>query len=242
MRILNLGCSVKTSNSPNVINIDWSIALLIKKNFLMNTLANIFLSFERRKKIKSLPTNILVHDLSKGIPFENDSIDVVYHSHLLEHIDRKNVKNFLLEIKRVLKPNGIHRIVVPDFYFLCSQYVKNYKLYQDNKKNMGNHDNYISDIIEQSVRKESSGASKQKPIIRLIENTLLGDARRKGETHQWMYDKINLEFFLKESGFSKIKEKSYLTSDIEDWINYGLDIDDFKNEYKKGSLYIEARK
>ena len=57
----------------------------------------------------------MVHDLSKGIPFDDNSVDVVYHSHLLEHIDRKNVPTFLKEIRRVLKPRGIHRIVVRIF-------------------------------------------------------------------------------------------------------------------------------
>ena len=242
MRILNLGCSTKTSDSPNVVNIDWSIALTIKNNFFLSFLAKFFLSSERKEKIRNLPENILVHDLSKGIPFKNNSIDVVYHSHLFEHIDRKNVKNFLNEVKRVLKPDGIQRIVVPDFYFLCSEYLKNFKLCEDSPNNIFEHDNYISKIIEQCVRKEASGTSKQNKISQKIENFLIGDARKRGETHQWMYDKINIKVILEESGFRDIKEKSFLKSDIKDWNKYGLDTDSFKNVYKKGSIYIESRK
>ena len=110
-----------------------------------------------------MPKNILVNDLSKGIPFETNSIDVIYHSHLFENIDRKNVKNFLNELKRVLKPDGIQKIVVPYFYFLCSKYLKNLKLCEDSP--------YIK--IEQCVMKESSVISKQNKIEKKLKNFLL---------------------------------------------------------------------
>ena len=34
MRIINLGCGTKTCQNPDVINIDWSIYLVLKKKFL----------------------------------------------------------------------------------------------------------------------------------------------------------------------------------------------------------------
>ena len=242
MQILNLGCSSKTSDYKNVTNIDWSLKLLLKKNYFLKFIAYLLLSEERKNKIEQLPNNILVHNLSKGIPFKNNSIDVVYHSHLLEHIDRKYVNKFLLEVKRVLKPGGIHRIVVPDFNYLCMQYLNNFELSLKEKKYQKKGDQLISDIIEQSVRKEASGASMQKPIIRFLENILLGDARKRGETHQWMYDKFNLTYFLQEAGFKEIKQKSFNTSDILNWSKYKLDLNENDNEYKNGSLYMEAKK
>ena len=100
--------------------------LLIIKNFLLRILLSKFLSKGRYQKIQNLSNNIFIHDLRKGIPYRNNSVDAVYHSHVLEHIDRSNVKEFLFEIFRVLKPNGIQRIVVPDFYLLCKSYINNY--------------------------------------------------------------------------------------------------------------------
>ena len=242
MKILNLGCSSKTSCSKDVINIDWSLKLLLKKNHLFKFLSYFLLSEERKNKIKNLPNNIMVYDLSKGIPFKDNSVDVVYHSHLLEHIDRKNVPNFLKEIKRVLKPNGIHRIVVPDFHYLCLKYIKIFELSMSEEKYKYQVDNFVSDIIEQSVRKEASGTAIQKPLTRIIENTFLGDARNRGETHQWMYDRFNLSCILKENGFRDIKQKSFDCSQIDNWKQYKLDVDDSQNEYKEGSLYMESRK
>ena len=242
MKILNLGCGVKTSDNPNVINIDWSIKLVLKNNKILKFLSNIFLSSERRQSIDDLPSNILVHDLVKGIPFDDNSIDVVYHSHLLEHIDRDKVNIFLKEIKRVLKKNGIHRIVVPDLNHTCKKYMESYENVLNGKNDKIHHDAFIAQLIEQSVRKEPHGTSKQRRIIRFFENKIFGDARKRGETHQWLYDQINLSNLLEEEGFRFIERKEFNESRILNWNNYSLDRNKFGDEYKPYSLYIESQK
>ena len=242
MKILNLGCGSKTCQSPDVLNIDWSVSLIIKKNFFLRILLSKLLTKERQNNLKKLSQNIIVHDLQKGLPYANNSIDAVYHSHLLEHIDCTEVKVFLMEIFRVLKPNGVQRIVVPDLYFLCKSYVENYEKCINQNKLIKKHDNYVAAILEQAVRKEASGSSKQNKILRKIENLILGDARKRGETHQWMYDSINLKSILNEVGFKNIKVQTFRTSLIFNWNKYGLDLDNENKEYKQGSLYIEATK
>lgn len=242
MLILNLGCGNKTCNRKEVISIDWSVSLVLKKNFFLRTILSKFLSKERLYNINKLPNNIIVHNLKKGIPYENNSVDAVYHSHLLEHLDRSNVRGFLMEVFRVLKPNGIQRIVVPDLYLLCKSYIDNYEKCFLNNQISQRHEDYIAALLEQSVRKEAYGSSKQNKIFRIIENFILGDARKRGETHQWMYDRVNLSNILSEIGFKDIKVQTFSKSEISNWTKYRLDLDDEDREYKKGSLYIEARK
>ena len=48
---------------------------------------------------------------AEELPFENDSMDMVFSSHVLEHIP--NQKKALEEIYRVLKPGGYHVCIVP---------------------------------------------------------------------------------------------------------------------------------
>lgn len=242
MRILNLGCGTKTSASSSVVNIDWSIYLRLKSNSVWRNIAPLFIRGERLRRFKEIPRNVLVYDLAKGIPFESNSVDAVYHSHMLEHLDKGVVDGFLLEAKRVLRAGGIHRIVVPDFEYLCSQYLGHLAKCRSDSSESTQHDEYIADIIEQCVRKESYGTSRQLPIRRKIENWIFGDARRRGETHQWMYDRINLAQVLLRTGYRNVTLRSYDTSDIPDWNSFALDVDEDGLQYKPGSLYMEAMK
>ena len=239
---MNLGCGTKTSSISEVVNIDYSIYLRLKKNPIFRAIAPLFLRGERLDRFTSLPNNIVVHDLSKGIPFDTNSVDAVYHSHFLEHLDRNTAQQLLLEVKRVLKPNGIHRIVVPDFEKLCNNYVVHIAACERDPRNSANHEEFISAIVEQSVRREAYGTSQQPPLRRYVENILLGDARKRGETHQWMYDRISLSQLLISLGYKNPQTRAYNTSQIPNWNKYGLDVDEFGHQYKPGSLYIEAQK
>jgi SAM-dependent methyltransferase len=242
MKVLNLGCGHKVSAHPAVINIDWSIHLRMRKNRLLTLLLPLLLGGERRARFKQLPPNIMPHDLSKGIPFPDNSADVIFHSNMMEHLDRNVAEGFLVEALRVLKPGGIHRIVVPDFERACADYLAHIAACDSNPKECAYHEDYIARVIEQSVRREAAGTRLQRPLRRFVENVLLGDARRRGETHQWMYDRISLAELLQRLGYKNVKLKSYNRSDISSWTQYALDVNDDGSEYAPGSLYIEASK
>jgi len=242
MKVLNVGCGTKTSDHPSVINIDWSIYLRLKKIKLVTIFAPYFLSGERLERFNNLRENIKVSDLSKGIPYPDQSVDVVYHSHLLEHLDRGVAEEFLLEVKRVLKPGGVHRIVVPDLEFLCKEYLEHLNLCESDEAEALRHDDYIDGLLEQSVRRESSGSSKQARARRFIENFLLGDARKRGETHQWMYDRVSLASKLVLAGYQNVTVQSFDESYIQDWSVYGLDLNSKGEQYVPNSLYVEAIK
>lgn len=241
MKILNLGCGSKTSSYPGIINIDWSIMLRIRTHPVLRTIAPLFLNGGRLRRFRALPDNLLVHDFSHGIPFPDANVDVVYHSHVLEHLDRKIAGQFLAECGRVLCPGGIIRIVVPDFERCCRDYLSHVQVCErDGTSAIADHDHYLEPILLQSVRREAYGSSQQKTMRRSIENLLLGDARKRGETHQWMYDRFNLAALLLSSGFVGPVVKSYASSTIPDWENIGLDVNENGSEYKPGSLYMEA--
>ena len=242
MILLNLGCGIKTSDDPNVVNIDWSFLLRMWKNPVLKMVAPLFLDSTRLDRLKCLPGNIVIHDLASGIPFPDDSVDAVYHSHLLEHLDRSVALEFMKEVKRVLKPGGIHRICVPDFETLCRNYLSHLEAVVNSTRMSSTHDSVVAAIIEQSVRKEAHGTSLQSPVRRWIENVLFGDARRRGETHQWMYDRCNLAHFLAIAGYENIEARQCGVSGIPDWSRIGLEVDSLGREYKPESLYMEAMK
>ena len=224
--IYNLGCGTRTH--PACVNVDWSIHLRLRKLRLAS------LAGDRAEKIRALPPDIVVHDLRKGIPAGDATVDVVYHSHVLEHIDREDVPSFMAEIHRVLKPGGVQRIVVPDFGRLARRYVESFG---DEA-----HEARLSDMIEQIARREAAGTAAQPPLRRRIENALLGDARKRGETHQWMYDRLTLTALLERSGFTAISVVDHATSRIPGWSELGLDAEPDGQPYKPDSLYMEAEK
>jgi SAM-dependent methyltransferase len=236
-KLLNLGCGTKTSTAEGAVNIDFGIHTRIVCSRTLRRIAPYVVGPERAKRFRSTPQNIMVYDLSKGIPAEDNSVAAVYHSHLLEHLDRAVGERFMREVHRVLRLGGIQRIAVPDFERTARAYLDN--LESDDAS--GDHDDYIAAMLEQSVRREAHNTSLQRTPRRIIENLILGDARKQGETHQWMYDRKNLTALLERTGFTDIEQVSFDASSIPDWNGHGLDRNEGGGEYKPESLYMEAR-
>jgi SAM-dependent methyltransferase len=216
--------------------------LRIKSNPLLFSLSRFFLDPDRLTALVALPGSILAHDLRKGLPFGDGTVDAIYHSHFLQHLDRHLVPAFLSEVKRVLNPGGIHRIVVLNFETLCLDYLSHLRSCEAENAARPGHDHYVARVIELMVRKEASGTSQQRPFRRFVESRLLGDARKRGETCQWMYDRANLACLLEEAGYRNVIVQRFDVSQIPGWDQYGLDRNEKGEEYKPGSLYFEAAK
>ena len=57
-----------------------------------------------------------------NLPYEDNTVDLIYASHVIEYFDTQEVKIVLKEWKRVLKKDGILRIAVPDFQSMSKLY------------------------------------------------------------------------------------------------------------------------
>ena len=56
----------------------------------------------------------LIWNLKNGIPFEDDTVDAVFHEHLLEHLSLRDGFQLTRECHRALKPGGVLRVAVPN--------------------------------------------------------------------------------------------------------------------------------
>lgn len=245
MLVLNLGCGYRTSS--RCVNIDWSLPVRVKSSAVGRRVAPMLLRGERRAAYDEMAGEVRPHDLRKGIPYPDGSVDAVYHSHMLEHIDHDAVPGFLAEVRRVLKPGGVHRIVVPDLELQAREYLASLSAALDGGDVEGAapdadaaYDAAVHDLIEQMVRREAYGSSTRPPTQRRLENLLLGDARNRGETHQWMWDRFSLPRELVRAGFREPQVVSNTVSRIPDWRGYLLDESADGSEYRPGSLYVEA--
>jgi SAM-dependent methyltransferase len=128
-RLLNLGCGHRTHPA-------WSNVDLVARR-----------------------PDVLVADLSKGIPFPNEHFDGVYHSAMLEHLRRENVPQFMRECRRVLKPRGVLRIAVPDLENICRVYLQKLEAAASGDRSAEtDHDWMTIELLDQSVREHSGGA------------------------------------------------------------------------------------
>ena len=69
-------------------------------------------------------TNTINYDLFDmgPMPFESGSVDLIYTSHVIEHVSNDSVDNFFKESYRILKVGGAIRIVCPDLELLLNLY------------------------------------------------------------------------------------------------------------------------
>lgn len=64
------------------------------------------------------------HNIEEGIPFPDNSVDEIYTSHFLEHVQNRKVPFVLKECARVLKAKGKVRIEVPDLEKSLDKFLK----------------------------------------------------------------------------------------------------------------------
>jgi predicted SAM-dependent methyltransferase len=101
---------------------------------------------------------VRVHDLTKRTPYGDETFDVVYHSHVLEHFPKKQALSFLQECRRILKSGGVVRVVVPDLERIARLYIE--ALEKASNGVPGWAENYewmVMEMYDQTVREESSG-------------------------------------------------------------------------------------
>lgn len=146
--MLNLGCGDRTHESW--VNIDYSLKRRLKRLWILRTLIP-----------SSNPPGYLNHDLRRGIPFSNSNVDVVYASHVLEHLEKNHALPFLEEIYRVLKPKGVIRIVVPDLEIAVKEYLEALLALRQNTEDsqdlIDRHDWTTIVLLDQLVRIRPGG-------------------------------------------------------------------------------------
>ncbi len=61
-----------------------------------------------------------VHDVRKGLPFKDNSVDEVRSSHFVEHLTGAERINFFNELYRVMKPGATATIITPHWAHECA--------------------------------------------------------------------------------------------------------------------------
>jgi SAM-dependent methyltransferase len=115
--------------------------------------------------------SVIQHDIIQGVPFGENGFDVVYHSHVLEHLAPEEGAVLIRECYRVLRPGGILRIVVPDLEQIARLYLQQHELAcQGDPRAIANYDWMKLELIDQMVRRNSGGKMGQFITSPMISN------------------------------------------------------------------------
>ena len=163
-------------------------------------------------------------NLNKRWGYADDSIDIVYGSHIFEHLSFRSSRLFLSESYRTLKRNGVIRLVVPDLLQHAKHYIESAETEQEKATQQF--------LMMLNLHREGQYKSS------FIHNTI-GWFQDYPHQHKYMYDKYSLIDLLSQFNFEGLIQSSYGVSE------YILEISDVESnlhhEYDK-SLYIEGVK
>lgn len=105
---------------------------------------------------------VIAHDLSKGIPLDGNSCDMVYHAHVIEHLRREHVPGFIRECARVLKSGGILRIATPDLERIVRHYLEFLESAAEGDGEAAKKYDWIMlEMYDQTVREKSGGQMQE---------------------------------------------------------------------------------
>jgi len=162
-------------------------------------------------------TYLLNYNLLKGIPVPSDYVDVSYHSHFLEQKSYEDGIRILKEIYRVMRPGGIHRIVMPDLKKWINAYFTN--------------DNFFFDQFRKM------GVQKKDPVDWPTNGSIL-TGMLHGHEHKAAWDFETLYYHLDKIGFIDIRETFFQESDITEI----KEIEPYDYLRAVESLCVECRK
>ena len=102
--------------------------------------------------------SVLAHDVRRGLPFPENSFEVVYHSHVLEHMETSDARKFIGECVRVLKPGGVLRMAVPDLERIVRDYLAQFEAALRGEPGAEvNYDWLMLELLDQFAREKAGG-------------------------------------------------------------------------------------
>lgn len=209
---INVGCG--TNPTPGWLNLDNSPSVLLARvPALMNALgATGLLSGFRLTFAKAAQAGGIRWADAKHLPVADASAEVLYSSHMVEHLDPPEMRLFLAEVRRVLVPGGILRLGVPDLAIL----VRDYLTTRD-------ADSFIAATL---MAREKSRSVRDRLIAIVMGH----------RGHAWLYDGPSLVRLLEAEGFRDVVEVPAGETTIP--APGALDLHERAGE----TVYVEARR
>jgi SAM-dependent methyltransferase len=155
-----------------------------------------------------------------GLPFEDESVDAIFISHVLEHFTYKESLFVLNECHRVLKRAGRMRIVVPDLDLYLGSYCAR------------REDFFREPFI--------AGSEWLGNLTDTFLSNFYSAPACNGTWHKYAYNYENLAYRLRQCGFMKVERSQYMKSK---WCEFNhADFDSPNPKVPVFSLYVDVEK
>ncbi|MBW2998221.1 methyltransferase domain-containing protein [Candidatus Woesearchaeota archaeon] len=144
----------------------------------------------------------VIADINKPLDMiEDNTYDLIYASHILEHVPWFKSVNVLKELFRILKPGGIVEIWVPDF----EKIVQTYK--------------------EKRIKDSWFMKNPEHDFMQWVNGRIFAHDREESNIYNWhksLYDESHLRNCLEKAGFKDLKRLEKPRALDHGWINLGM--------------------
>jgi predicted SAM-dependent methyltransferase len=215
---LNVGCG--STAPPTWTNIDNSPTIWLAQHPLPWRLARFLrLVPGDMEDTPRWAPRVILGDARRDLPFPSGCVDAIYTSHFLEHLSREDAARFLREARRLLRPDAVIRIVVPDLAEIIEGY----------RRDCAAGNPLAADRLFNNLWVVDKGLDRYPAWFQPLKAWLRSDV------HKWLYDEASLTALLAELGFVEIRRRGYLESEIP-----GIEeVED--RDRLRGALCLEAR-
>lgn len=221
---LNIGCGINVIVGNGWINCDNSLLAKLKRSPLWFVVAWLIRRGILSEIYREYP-DVRIVDIRRPLPFPDNSADYIYCSQVIEHLFFYDLSKFLSECSRVLKPNGVIRILTPDLNKIINLYqTRNLVRFEEND---GLSSKYSADHLNLVFYPRSwVSRYKRTRLVRIMDAI--------PEQHKYVFDFETLSSLLLESGFKVVNEVATEASKFPEAGQL--------DKYQAISLQIEAKK
>jgi len=186
-RCLNVGCGLSTG--PSWVSVDSSASLRLSRLPLVGTV------LAKVARLPNWPPSVLSGDIVKGHDVRPGSCDLVFASHVLEHLSEEDGYRALTHIYGYLRPGGYFRCIVPDLETYARRYLAG--LAAGDRIGAGGASRAF--MTQTGLGREQS------------RNSLVGRMREawSNARHQWMWDRYALSAAVDRVGFQNVEVRAF---------------------------------
>lgn len=134
------------------------------------------------------PKNVEYGDIVAGLPVADGSCQIVYCSHVLEHLALDDFRRALMNTYKILEDGGVFRLVMPDLEYMITTYI-----------NDSSHEPAINFMNSAQLGKEKRVRGVGGLIVLWLGNS----------QHLWLWDYKSIQLELKKTGFKCIRRAYY---------------------------------